>query len=209
MLFFRQSYVHRIGRCGRAGHKGTAISFFTSKNSKCTRELIRILKQANQKVCDVTNGTEHCLLSSMFNCSTAQLRAMFVLCYSLCTPLVCYAIRASVCVLRRCLSMSCFMLSCYWATAPTPRSPEFMIRQRYFAPLMGSFLFKTSCSRRSGNSYVPWIQDTNTSDVWQANQSRQIVATMRELWPLKRKRVCQSTVTAEEARTRTNVRTDL
>eukprot|EP00903_Cladosiphon_okamuranus_P011862 g11143.t1 len=45
-----ESYVHRIGRCGRAGHKGTAISFFSSKNSKCTRELIRILKQADQKV---------------------------------------------------------------------------------------------------------------------------------------------------------------
>ncbi|CAN0159592.1 unnamed protein product [Ectocarpus sp. 8 AP-2014] len=45
-----ESYVHRIGRCGRAGHKGTAISFFAGKNSKCTRELIRILKQANQKV---------------------------------------------------------------------------------------------------------------------------------------------------------------
>lgn len=51
-----QSYVHRIGRCGRAGHKGTAISFFTSKNSKSTRELIRILKQANQKVGE---RTEH------------------------------------------------------------------------------------------------------------------------------------------------------
>ncbi|CAN0064657.1 unnamed protein product [Pylaiella littoralis] len=45
-----ESYVHRIGRCGRAGHKGTAITFFAAKNSKCARELIRILKQADQKV---------------------------------------------------------------------------------------------------------------------------------------------------------------
>ncbi|CAN0089362.1 unnamed protein product [Ectocarpus sp. 6 AP-2014] len=51
-----ESYVHRIGRCGRAGHKGTAISFFAGKNSKCARELIRILKQANQKVPSELSG---------------------------------------------------------------------------------------------------------------------------------------------------------
>ncbi|CAN0451756.1 unnamed protein product, partial [Scytosiphon promiscuus] len=42
--------------CGRAGHKGTAISFFAGKNSKCARELIRILKQAGQQVPSELNG---------------------------------------------------------------------------------------------------------------------------------------------------------
>ena len=45
-----EDYVHRIGRTGRAGAKGVAISFFTDKNSKMTRELCTILREANQEV---------------------------------------------------------------------------------------------------------------------------------------------------------------
>ena len=45
------SYVHRIGRTGRAGKKGTAISFFVaSKNSKMARGLIEILNRTEQNV---------------------------------------------------------------------------------------------------------------------------------------------------------------
>ncbi|CAM9980419.1 unnamed protein product [Laminaria digitata] len=47
-----ESYVHRIGRCGRAGHKGTAISFFAGKNARCARELARILRESGNKVND-------------------------------------------------------------------------------------------------------------------------------------------------------------
>mmetsp|Transcript_4062 Transcript_4062/g.7133 ORF Transcript_4062/g.7133 Transcript_4062/m.7133 type:complete len:240 (-) Transcript_4062:12-731(-) len=43
-------YVHRIGRCGRAGAKGTAVSFFGSKNAKLTRELVRIMREAGSAV---------------------------------------------------------------------------------------------------------------------------------------------------------------
>jgi len=45
-----EDYIHRIGRTGRAGAKGTAISFFTSANGKKARELIDILERAKQPV---------------------------------------------------------------------------------------------------------------------------------------------------------------
>ena len=45
-----EDYVHRIGRTGRAGAKGTAFSFVTDKASKMVRELITILRDANQEV---------------------------------------------------------------------------------------------------------------------------------------------------------------
>jgi len=45
-----EDYVHRIGRTGRAGSKGTAYSFFTQDNSKRARELIKILEGAKQDV---------------------------------------------------------------------------------------------------------------------------------------------------------------
>lgn len=51
-----ESYVHRIGRCGRAGHKGTAISFFASKNSRLVRELTRILVQSGNQVPSQLSG---------------------------------------------------------------------------------------------------------------------------------------------------------
>jgi len=45
-----EEYVHRIGRTGRAGQTGTAISFFTRDNQTSAKELIEILKK--------TPGTE-------------------------------------------------------------------------------------------------------------------------------------------------------
>lgn len=45
-----EDYVHRIGRTGRAGARGTAFSFFTHGNVKYARELIKILQQAGQAV---------------------------------------------------------------------------------------------------------------------------------------------------------------
>jgi ATP-dependent RNA helicase DDX3X len=43
-------YVHRIGRTGRAGNKGNAISMFTDKNRGLARELYDLLTDANQQV---------------------------------------------------------------------------------------------------------------------------------------------------------------
>ena len=45
-----EDYVHRIGRTGRAGRTGTSYSFFTPDNGRLSRDLIRILEEANQKV---------------------------------------------------------------------------------------------------------------------------------------------------------------
>ena len=45
-----EDYIHQIGRTGRAGRKGTAITFFTSENSKSARELVGILREANQEI---------------------------------------------------------------------------------------------------------------------------------------------------------------
>ncbi|KAJ9143872.1 ATP-dependent RNA helicase ded-1 [Pleurostoma richardsiae] len=43
-------YVHRIGRTGRAGNTGIATAFFNRGNRGVVRELIDLLKEANQEV---------------------------------------------------------------------------------------------------------------------------------------------------------------
>ncbi|KAF7164566.1 hypothetical protein CNMCM6106_001053 [Aspergillus hiratsukae] len=45
-----EDYIHRIGRTGRAGAKGTAITFFTTENSKQARDLVNILTEAKQQI---------------------------------------------------------------------------------------------------------------------------------------------------------------
>jgi len=45
-----EDYVHRIGRTGRAGQKGTAITFFTTDNAKQARDLIAVLSDAKMPV---------------------------------------------------------------------------------------------------------------------------------------------------------------
>ncbi|CAE8601235.1 unnamed protein product, partial [Polarella glacialis] len=44
-----ESYVHRIGRTGRAGKRGRAITFFTSEDQG-SRELTELLRGAEQEV---------------------------------------------------------------------------------------------------------------------------------------------------------------
>ena len=45
------SYVHRIGRTGRAGKTGTAVSFFVpAKDARLARELIEIMKRTDQTI---------------------------------------------------------------------------------------------------------------------------------------------------------------
>merc|ERR1712113_475601 len=46
-----ESYIHRIGRTGRAGKKGFAVSFFVvMKNGRMARELVEILNRTNQNI---------------------------------------------------------------------------------------------------------------------------------------------------------------
>lgn len=43
-------YIHRIGRTGRVGHKGQAISFFNDKNVNIARDVLDVLKESKQDV---------------------------------------------------------------------------------------------------------------------------------------------------------------
>ena len=43
-------YVHRIGRTGRAGNTGISTAFFNRGNRAVVRDLLDLLKEANQEV---------------------------------------------------------------------------------------------------------------------------------------------------------------
>ncbi|KAK4705611.1 ATP-dependent RNA helicase DDX5/DBP2, partial [Phenoliferia sp. Uapishka_3] len=45
-----KDYIHRIGRTGRAGAKGTAYAYVTPDNGKIARDLVKILRDAHQVV---------------------------------------------------------------------------------------------------------------------------------------------------------------
>jgi len=45
-----EDYVHRIGRTGRANNHGTAISYFTAENAKCAKDLVTVLREADQEI---------------------------------------------------------------------------------------------------------------------------------------------------------------
>ncbi|CAG7834035.1 unnamed protein product [Allacma fusca] len=45
-----EDYVHRIGRTGRSSKSGTAYTFFTKTNNKQAKDLIEVLREANQVI---------------------------------------------------------------------------------------------------------------------------------------------------------------
>jgi len=47
-----EDYVHRIGRTGRAGEKGTAYTFFSQKDGGQARKLMTVLERAGQNIPD-------------------------------------------------------------------------------------------------------------------------------------------------------------
>lgn len=45
-----EDYIHRIGRTGRSSKKGVSYAFFTRNNSRLAKDLVNVLKEANQKI---------------------------------------------------------------------------------------------------------------------------------------------------------------
>lgn len=45
-----EDYIHRIGRTGRAGNKGTAITFISPEEEAYAPDIIKALELANMKV---------------------------------------------------------------------------------------------------------------------------------------------------------------
>jgi len=45
-----EDYVHRIGRTGRAENYGTSISYFTAENARLAKDLINVLREAQQEI---------------------------------------------------------------------------------------------------------------------------------------------------------------
>jgi len=55
------SYVHRIGRTGRAGRKGLATSYFNDSHHSIVKDLLLILKESNQDIPEflTKSSTQH------------------------------------------------------------------------------------------------------------------------------------------------------
>jgi len=56
-----EDYIHRIGRTGRSNNSGTAYTFFTMQNAAKARDLVSVLREANQvvnpKLLDLMNSS--------------------------------------------------------------------------------------------------------------------------------------------------------
>jgi len=45
-----EDYIHRIGRTGRSDSTGTSYAFFTPNNFKQAKDLVSVLREANQVI---------------------------------------------------------------------------------------------------------------------------------------------------------------
>jgi len=71
-----ESYVHRIGRTGRAGRTGASVTFWNPDYDKeCAPALIRIARDAAQPVPDWLAKQEKAKASKLWDVSKAQLSA--------------------------------------------------------------------------------------------------------------------------------------
>ncbi|KZV69266.1 DEAD-domain-containing protein [Peniophora sp. CONT] len=52
-------YVHRIGRTGRAGNTGVSTAFFNRGNKNIVRDLVELLREANQDIPDWLESVAH------------------------------------------------------------------------------------------------------------------------------------------------------
>jgi len=60
-----EDYVHRVGRTGRAGNKGTAITFITPNECAFASDLIRALESCNQDVQEPLKELEELYLKKL------------------------------------------------------------------------------------------------------------------------------------------------
>ena len=54
-----EDYIHRIGRTGRVGNKGMAISFYNDKNKVIAEDLVKEMKKAKQEIPDFLIKYDH------------------------------------------------------------------------------------------------------------------------------------------------------
>lgn len=54
-------YIHRIGRTGRAGHKGKAVTFFTEDDKPLLRSIANVIQQAGCPVPEYIKGFQKLL----------------------------------------------------------------------------------------------------------------------------------------------------
>ena len=70
-----EDYIHRIGRTGRSSQTGTSYAFFTHNNSRLAKDLVNVLKEANQivnpKLAEMASSSEYSL-----NCNWEARRIM-------------------------------------------------------------------------------------------------------------------------------------
>lgn len=45
-----EDYVHRVGRTGRAGNRGTSWTFITAQEEEYSRDLVKAMKSTNQEI---------------------------------------------------------------------------------------------------------------------------------------------------------------
>ncbi len=60
-----EDYVHRVGRTGRAGNKGTAITFITPNECAFASDLIRALEAGSQEVPEPLKELEELYLKKL------------------------------------------------------------------------------------------------------------------------------------------------
>ena len=60
-----EDYVHRIGRTGRAGNKGTAVTFITAEECGFAADLIRVLESSNLEVPEKLKDLEDLYLKKL------------------------------------------------------------------------------------------------------------------------------------------------
>ena len=62
-----EDYIHRIGRTGRVGNKGKAISFYNENNKQIAVALVKELKKANQKIPDFLEDFDYTYNYGFYN----------------------------------------------------------------------------------------------------------------------------------------------